>query len=120
MGMLYLDNDFKLHTSNPEGTFREVILSENARTFFFNKCVAFTEGFRLKPDGEIWVREDGKVFSGGEMITPWKDYNELESAQREHERQQLADYEAEIAELRKNSIPISELDAAYQEGVNSV
>lgn len=96
---IYIDSDFKCHISNPDGEFREVILSDNARDFFNNKCTTFIEGYRLKPDGETWVREDGKVFSGGEMITPWKDYNELDAAQREYERQMLADYESAFAEI---------------------
>lgn len=99
--MVYIDSEFRCHTSNPDGIFREVILSENARIFFSNKCTTFVEGYRLKPDGETWVREDGEVFSGGEMITPWKDYNELAAAQ--------AQYELDIAEAA----------AAYQEGVDS-
>lgn len=119
MGTIYLDTDFKCHTSNPDGTFQEVVLSENAKTFFANKCTAFIEGYRLKPEGETWVREDGTVFSGGEMIAPWKPYDELDSTQREHERQLLAEYEAEITELREHSIPTAELEAAYQEGVDS-
>lgn len=98
---IYLDSEYRCHTTNPDGTFREVILSENARTFFSNKCVTFIEGFRLKPEGETWVREDGKVFSGGEMIAPWKPYDQLAAAQ--------AQYEADLAEAA----------AAYQEGVNS-
>lgn len=97
--MVYIDSEFRCHTSNPDGIFREVILSENARIFFSNKCTTFIEGYRLKPDGETWVREDGEVFSGGEMITPWKDYNELDAAQREYEHQMLADAENALAIL---------------------
>ena len=97
--MIYIDSDFKCHTTNPNGTFREIVLSEHARTFFANKCTAFIEGYRLKPDGETWVREDGVVFSGGEMITPWKPYDELDVAQREYEREKLADAEAALAIL---------------------
>ena len=99
--ILYIDSDFKCHATNPDGTFREVILSEYATAFFFNKCTTFIEGYRLKPEGETWVREDGKVFSGGEMISPWKNYNELAVAQ--------AQFELDMAEAA----------AAYQEGVNS-
>ena len=111
--IISIDADFKCHTNNPDGTFREIVLSENARAFFAGKCTTFIEGYRLKPDSETWVREDGEVFSGGEMITPWKPFEELDSAQREYERQLLA-------ELQTNSIAISELETAYQEGVNSV
>ena len=113
---IYIDTEYCCHTTNPDGIYREIELSESARKFFADKCTTFIEGYRLKPKGETWVRDDGEVFSGGEMITPWKDYNELDAAQREYERQLIAESEAALAA----SIPISDLDAAYQEGVNSV
>lgn len=99
MKPIYIDTEYKCHTTNPDGTFREVVLSESARNFFADKCTTFIEGYRLKPDGETWVREDGHVFSGGEMITPWKDYDELDAAQREYEREKLADAENALAIL---------------------
>ena len=46
------------------------------------------------------------------MIAPWKDYDELDNAQREYEKALLAD-------LQESSILLSDLEAAYQEGVNS-
>lgn len=97
--MVYIDDEFKCHTTNPDGTFRKVVLSEDAKTFFANKCTTFIEGYRLKPEGETWVREDGTVFSGGEMISPWKDYNELDEAQRAYEKQQIAEYESALSEI---------------------
>lgn len=97
MDTIYLDSEFRCYATNPDGTFREIVLSENARAFFADKCIAFIEGYRLKPEGETWVREDGEVFSGGEMITPWKPYSELDDAQREYERQKLADAENALA-----------------------
>ena len=97
--MIYIDTELKCHTTNPDGAFREVILSEAAREFFADKCVTFIEGYRVKPEGETWVREDGEVFSGGEMITPWKDCRELDTAQREYEREKLADAENALAIL---------------------
>ena len=100
MEIIYLDSDFKCHVTN-DGTYQEVILSENAKRFFTDKCTFFIEGYRLKPDGETWIRNDGEVFSGGEMITPWKDYDQLASAQ--------AQYELDMAEAA----------AAYREGVDS-
>ena len=96
---IYIDSDFKCHTANPDGVFREVVLSESAEAFFANKCTTFIEGYRLKPDGETWVREDGEVFPDGEMITPWKDYNELDAAQRQYERELLVDAENALAIL---------------------
>ena len=108
MRTIYLDSDFKCHVTN-DGTMTAV---ETA--FFDGKCDAFIEGYRFVPSGETWTRSDGAVFHG-EMIAPWKDYAELDNAQREYERQLLEEYEAALA----NSVPVSELEAAYREGVNS-
>ena len=49
----------------------------------------------------------------GEQLTVWKDYAELDAAQREYERQLLK-------ELQENSIPVADLENAYREGVDSV
>lgn len=86
MKTIYLDSDFKCHITN-DGTMTAV-----EEEFFNDKCDTFIEGYRLKPEDEIWVREDGKVFSGGKMISPWKDYAELDSAQREYEKALIAEY----------------------------
>lgn len=99
MRTMYIDSEFKCHTTNDDGNYREVVLSESARAFFANKCTTFIEGYRLKPEGETWVREDGEVFSGGEMKTPWRPYDELDAAQREYEREQLAAYEQTLSEI---------------------
>lgn len=96
---IYIDADFKCHIANPDGAFREVVLSKSAEEFFANKCTTFIEGYRLKPEDETWVREDGEVFAGGEMIAPWKDYNELDNAQREYERALIADMQNALNKL---------------------
>lgn len=83
---IYIDSEFKCHTSNADGTFREV-----ETDFFDGKCPEFVEGYRFIPSDESWGRSDGVVFFG-EMVAPWKDYNELEEAQREYEKQLLATY----------------------------
>lgn len=87
MEKIYIDSEFKCHTTNPDGTFREV-----ATNFFDGKCDSFIEGYRYVPSGESWTRSDGVVFTG-EMVSPWKPYSELDNAQREYERQLLATYE---------------------------
>lgn len=89
----YIDSDFKCHTTNTDGTFQEM-----EHPFFDGKCQVFVEGYRFVPSGESWTRSDGAVFNVG-MITPWKDYSELDAAQREYERQMLADYESALAEI---------------------
>lgn len=105
MRTIYIDSDYKCHVAN-DGTMTAV-----ETDFFDGKCDSFIEGYRFVPDGESWTRSDGEVFCG-EMIAPWKDYTELEAEQVQYERELLA-------ELQANSVPISELEAAYQEGVNS-
>ena len=91
--MIYIDDDFKCHSSNDEGIFRAFDVP-----FFYNKCKAFIEGYRFVPSGENWKRFDGIVFHG-EMIAPWKDYSELENAQREYERQKLENCLEALREL---------------------
>ena len=108
MKTIYLDSDYKCHITD-DGTMTAV-----ETDFFDGKCDTFIEGYRFVPDGESWTRSDGVEFHGV-MISPWKDFNELDAAQREYERQLLTEYEAALAE----SVPLSELEAAYQEGVNS-
>lgn len=81
---VYIDSEYHCHTTNPDGIFREV-----EHPFFDNKCQAFVEGF-------CYDDSDGYV-----LIYPWKPYSELDTAQREYERQLLADYESALAEIEK-------------------
>lgn len=85
--MIYVDKDYKCHTEDPEGIYREV-----ETDFFDGKCDAFVEGYRYIPSGESWTRPDGVVFSG-EMATPWKNFAQLDAFQRQYERDQMADME---------------------------
>lgn len=95
MKTIYIDSDFKCHTSN-DGTMTAV-----ETDFFDGKCDTFIEGYRIIPTGHSWIRGDGVVFHG-EMTAPWKPYSELAAAQ--------AQYEADLADAA----------TAYQEGVDSV
>lgn len=92
MRKFYIDSDFKCHIHN------DGIMTAVETDVFNGKCDAFIEGYRFVPDGETWTRSDGVTFEG-RMITPWKSYFELDAAQREYERQQLAEANATIAEL---------------------
>lgn len=86
---IYIDSECHCYTSNPENDHREFEVH-----FFDGKCQTFVEGHIYVPEGEQWTRpSDEKVFNG-EMICAWKDYSELDSAQREYELDQLADYKA--------------------------
>lgn len=92
MMKIYIDSDFKCHTTN-DGTMTLI------ETEFFNdKCTAFIEGYRFIPSGESWVREDGITFSG-EMIAPWKNYDELDASQREYERELISEYNSALSEI---------------------
>lgn len=92
MKIVYVDSDFKCHTLN-DGTMTAV---EN--NFFSGKCDTFIEGYRYIPSGKSWTNSDGDVFNGP-MVAPWKDYFELDAAQRAYEQQKLKEYEALINEL---------------------
>ena len=67
---VYIDSEFKCHVSPGAG------LTEVAVSFFDHKCNESVERYRYIPSGSVWIREDGVEFAG-EMISPWKDYNEL-------------------------------------------
>lgn len=88
---IYIDSKKHCHTNNPNGDFREFDVP-----FFDGKCKEFVEGFIFCPMNESYVRDDGEVFHG-ECRTPWKPYSELDAAQREYERQKLADAENALA-----------------------
>ena len=83
MKTIYIDSDFKCHVSD-DGTMTVV-----ETDFFDGKCDAMVEGYRFVPAGQSWTRSDGAVFRG-EMIAPWKPWEELDAAQRAYERELLA------------------------------
>lgn len=89
---IYIDADFKCHASD-DGTMTAV-----ETDVFDGKCTAFLEGYRYVPAGESWTRPDGVVFAG-EMIAPWKPFEELDAAQAAYERQQLAEYQEALKTL---------------------
>lgn len=95
MRTIYIDSEFKCHVTD-DGTMTAVETDH-----FDGKCDSFVEGYRFVPAGAVWTREDGAVFYG-EMVAPWKAYNELAAAQRQYERD------------------LNESAAHYQEGVDSV
>lgn len=106
MKTIYIDSEFKCHISN-DGT-----MTAMETDFFDSKCDAYIEGYRFVPGGKTWVREDGVEFSG-EMIAPWKPWQELDEAQREYEQEQYAAVAAQNAEYEA---ALSEIEAAL--GVN--
>ena len=84
MMKIYIDSNSHCHTTNPYGIFREV-----ETDFFDSKSETYIEGFCYE------------IKDGGISIYPWKPYDELDAAQRNYERQMLADYEAALAEIEK-------------------
>ena len=100
---IYIDSEYKCHVSPGEG------LTAVETDFFDGKAPGVIEGYRFVPEGQSWVREDGAVFAG-EMVSPWKDWEELDEIQRAYEREMSAKY----------ATAMQELDTAYQEGVDSL
>lgn len=100
---IYIDNYYKCHLAD-DGT-RQAIETD----FFDGKCQEYIEGYRLVPAGAVWTRSDGVEFRG-EMIAPWKPWEELDAIQRAYEREQYDTLTAQLAAL----------DAEYEKGVNSL
>ena len=92
MKIIYIDSDFKCHVEN------DGVMTAVETHFFDGKCDEFIEGYRFIPSKSEWTSSDGEVFYG-EMISPWKDYYELDNIQREYEHELLKQYETELAEL---------------------
>lgn len=107
MKTIYLDADFRCHVAPGDGR------TPVETAAFDGKCDTYIEGYRFVPGGKTWVREDGAVFTG-EMIAPWKPWQELEEAQREYEREQYAAVTAQNAEYEA---ALSEIETAL--GVNA-
>lgn len=82
MKTIFVDSEFHCHTNNPDGIYTEV-----ETDFFDGKCQEFVEGYCCDDS------------NGYRHIYPWKPYSELEFAQREYERQKLADAENALAIL---------------------
>ena len=78
---IYIDSDYKCHTSPGDG------LTAVETDAFDGKCRQFIEGYRFVPAGENWTREDGQVFYG-EMIAPWRPYEILAEFQAIYEEEQ--------------------------------
>ena len=92
MRTIYIDSEFKCHVAD-DGTMTAV-----ETDFFDGKCDAFIDGYRFVPNGETWTRSDSEVFNG-EMIAPWKPYDELDNAQREYERALIVDMQNALNKL---------------------
>lgn len=104
---IYIDSDFKCHATTADG------LTAVDTNYFDGKCPAYIEGYRFVPAGQTWTRPDGVVFQG-EMVSPWKPWRELDSAQRAYEQEQLESLSVQNSEYET---ALSEIEAAL--GVNA-
>ena len=109
MKTIYIDSDFKCHITNEEEAWITI-----ETDIFDDKCNEYIEGYRYVPSGYTWTRSDGSMFHG-RMITPWKSYAELDTIQREYEKQIIQDQAATIAEL-----DAALLDATYNSLITEV
>jgi hypothetical protein len=81
MRTIYIDSENKCHTVN-DGTMTAV-----ETDFFDGKCDTYIEGFCYE------IRENSTA------IYAWKDYAELDTAQREYERALIADMQNALDKL---------------------
>lgn len=79
--VIYVDEYTHCHTVN-DGTMREV-----ETPVFDGKCSTFIEGY-------CYDDRNGYV-----SVYPWQDWRELDAAQREYERQLIADMQAALEKL---------------------
>lgn len=93
---IYIDSDFKCHSATADG------LTEVETAFFDGKAPEVVEGYRYVPAGSVWVRDDGAEFLG-EMVSPWKPWDELDAVQREYEREQYNSLLTQLSEVYEDA-----------------
>lgn len=108
MKTIYLDSEFMCHVTDTGSL--QAIETE----VFDGKSDKYIEGYRFVPEDQTWTRDDGVQFTGP-MVSPYKDYNILAAYQEQYQEDGEIVEQAQI--LRSQ---ISEMDAAYREGVNSI
>lgn len=90
MRTIYIDEQYHCHVTD-DGTMTAIDTEE-----FDDKCDEFVEGYCIDPERKaVW---------------PWKSYWDLLLAQMRYEQQMLDIYKVEK----------DELNASYQEGINSI
>ena len=107
MKTIYIGSEFKCYVTSGEG------LTPIETDSFDGKCNIYIQGYRFIPAGQTWTRADGVVFTG-EMIAPWKPWDELDAAQREYEREQ---YQMVVAQNTEYESALTEIETAL--GVNN-
>lgn len=105
MRTVYLDSGFICHLHPVENS------TVYETDFFDDKCDAFIEGYRIIPEGQSWVRNDGVSFSGP-MISPAVSYKSLALKQEQYE------------EDCQNMMPLDEVaelvDALYESDLEMI
>jgi len=95
---IYIDSDYKCYVSAADGR-RAIETNE-----FDGKCEEWIESYRFVPAGEIWMREDGEVFTN--MIAPWKDLSEAYVAQAHYATQLNRQYETALSAI-ENALEVT-------------
>ena len=101
---IYIDNDYKCHTSPADG------LTAVETDTFDGKCRQFIEGYRFVPAGETWIREDGQVFHG-EMVAPWRNYtilSEFQEVAKEEQAKATEEIAAIVEEVYNSDMEVIE------------
>lgn len=101
---IYIDNDYKCHTSPGEG------LTAVETDAFEDKCSRYIQGYRFVPAGETWIREDGHRFTG-EMVAPWRDYailSEFQEVAQEEQDKATAEMAALVEEVYNSDMEVIE------------
>ncbi len=82
---IFIDYEFKCHAEN-DGKMRAY---ETA--FFDGKCKPFIEGYRLIPEGEVLIQENGETMGPqNESIFPWRPADLLQEFQKQYEDMRAA------------------------------
>lgn len=97
--IVYIDELGHCHAENANG--RQAVEDE----FFDARAPETIEGYMCTLGA-----------NGERMIAPWQPWEQLDAAQREYEREQLAAAQAALAE----SPTVDEIAAAISEGVDSI
>lgn len=95
---IYIDSDYKCYVSAADG--RRAIETND----FNGKCPEWIESYRFVPEGEMWTREDGEVFTN--MAAPWKDLGEAYAAQTAYVAAQNAQYEEALTAI-ENALEVT-------------
>ena len=88
---IYIDDDYKCYVSAADGR-RAIETNE-----FDGKCEEWIESYRFVPAGEIWMREDGEVFT--DLTAPWKDLSEAYTVQADYATRLNRQYEAALTAI---------------------